>query len=233
MSTGTSPHAAHNAPSGELLPFVQWLATGAAGVALLFVIADQFPQRLKLFVFFPLAVACIAAWGLGRWGARFSIRAGSLFLISSGLIIAGASLLVAIKTHRDGVRTMLSQKYWQQPPDPVSAKFKEFVQAEPEDETPAAREQRLAVLAAIERGEAMHREQRDYLTFYGYLANRIPKVWGKWTYPWPVVFWIAEILLGSSLGAWLALWTLQANSPRDLGAAPTTSPDHRMQDIRR
>src|SRR5262249_1282941 len=157
-SSDTSPRQAQNAQTSDVLAFTQWLVTGAAGVALLFVVAEQFPQRLKLFVIFPLAVESFAAWGLGRWGARLSIRSGSLFLLSSGLIIAAASLLIAIKTHRDGVRTMLSQKYWQQPPDPVSAKFKEFVQTEPEDETPGAREQRLAVLAAIERGETMHNE---------------------------------------------------------------------------
>jgi hypothetical protein len=233
MPIGTSPPPAHNARNGELQAFVQWLVTGAAGVALLFVIAEQVPQRLKLFVFFPLAVENLAAWGLGRWGARFSIRSGRLFLVSSGLVIAGASLLVAIKTHREGVRTMLSQKYWQQPLDPVSANFKEFVQAEPEDETPEARKQRLAVLAAIERGEAMHKEQRDYLTFYGYLANRIPKAWGKWSHPWPAVFWIGEVLVGSSLGAWVALWTLRSAYPRDGGSAPATGPDHRLQDLRR
>jgi hypothetical protein len=231
MSTDASPRQSRSAPTGDVLAFVQWLVTGAAGVALLFVVAEQLPQRLKLFVFFPLVVESFAAWGLGRWGARLSIRSGSLFLVSSGLIIAAAGLLIAVKTHRDGVRTMMSQKYWQQPPDPVSAKFKEFVQTEPENETPEAREQRLAVLAAIERGEAMHIEQRDYLTFYGYLANRIPKAWGKWSYPWPAVFWFAEILVGSSLGAWLARWTLRAALPRENGGALAAGPD-RMQDSR-
>ena len=229
MSTGASPPTVPGEQPAKHLAFAQWLVTGSAGVALLFVVAEQFPQRLKLFVFFPLAVAMLAAWGLGRWGAWLSIRSSGLFLVSSGLIIAAANLLTAVKTHRDGVRTMLGQKFWQQPLDPVSAKFKEFVQTEPDDETPEAREQRLAVLAAIERGETVHKEQRDYLTFYGYLANRIPKAWGKWTYPWPAVFWIAEVLFGSSMGAWLAQWTLRAGTSKVADGSSPSSPDLQSQ----
>jgi hypothetical protein len=152
--------------------------------------------------------------------------------VASGLIIAIASVLIAVKTHRDGLRTMLHQKYWQLPPDPVSANFKEFVQTEPEDETPEAREQRLAVLAAIERGETMHKEQRDYLSFYGYLANRIPKSWGKWQYPWPAVFWVGEIVLGSTLGACLALRTLRTSSPPTIGGPSPASPDRHSEGTR-
>jgi hypothetical protein len=229
MPGESSPQHSREASTGEFVAFAQWLLVGAAGAALWFVVAEQAPQRIKLFVFFPILVESLAAWGLGRWGAYRSVRAGGLFLLSSGLIIAACHLLTAVKTHRDGVRTMLAQKRWQQPVDPVSAKFKEFVETAPEDESPEAREQRLAVLAAIERGEAMHKEQRDYLTFYGFLANRIPKEWGRWPYPWPAVFWGAEVLIGSTVGAWLAWWTLRAASPRAVGGATPSSPASQMQ----
>jgi hypothetical protein len=144
-------------------------------------------------------------------------------------LIASGDVLIAIKTHHDGVQAMLVQKQWQQPVDPVSANFKEFVEREPEHETPEARQERLAVLAAIERGEAMHSQEREYLTFSGYLANRIPRKWGRWSRPWPAIFWGAEILVGSTVGAWLSLWTLRAASPQPVSGRPPSNPQQSIQ----
>jgi hypothetical protein len=86
----------------------------------------------------------------------------------------------------------------------------------------------------FERGERVHQEAREARrlerSFYGYLANRInEKKWGKWGSPWPAVFWVVEVSLGSTLGAWLALRTLRAGAPRSTGELPHSNPDHELQ----
>jgi hypothetical protein len=60
----------------------------------------------------------------------------------------------------------------------------------------------------------------QHLTFYGFLQDRIPKRWGKWSYPWPAVLWGAEIVVSSTLGAWLALFTLRNAATRGQAAVP-------------
>jgi hypothetical protein len=127
------------------------------------------------------------------------------------------------------VKKMRASKAWQEPVDPISARFKEFLQQEHENESPKARQERLAILADVERGEALHRERMEYLTFHGYLSRRIPREWGKWSSPWPLLFWGTEVVLSSALGAWLALRTLRGAAPAAAGGALQSNPDHQVQ----
>ena len=207
-------------PPDSVTDFALWMMVGAAGVALLFVVAEQLPQRFKVPVFFMMGLETAAAWGLGRWGVARMIRPTMWFALAVWGLLAGSFVLMAVKTHRDGVKIMRAQKQWQESPgDPISENLKQFLMQEPEGESDQDRERRLEMLADVERGEAMRKQRLEYLTFYGYLSNRIPKEWGKWRFPWPAVFWGAEILLGSTWGAWLALWTLRAGSPHPRSSA--------------
>lgn len=211
--------------SSNIAGFAQWLVIGAAGVALVFVIAVEVPQRFKKPVLFFVGLESVAAWGLGRWGAARGIPPTKRFAIAVAAILAASSVLMSIKTHRDGVKAMRAQKQWQASTgDPISENFKQFLLTVPEGETEQERARRLEMLADVERGEAMRRERLEYLTFSGYLSSRVPKEWGKWNPPWPAVFWGAEILLGSTLGAWIALWTLRSQSPLQTHATTSSNP---------
>jgi hypothetical protein len=117
---------------------------------------------------------------------------------------------------------MRSQKRWQEfPDDMVTLSVNKYLSEEPEDESEPDREMRRETRAAVERTEALRRQKLEYLTFYGYLAHRIPKQWGRWSSPWPAVFWVVEVVLGSALGGWLALVTLRSASR---SAASNTPP---------
>jgi hypothetical protein len=187
------------------------------------------PETFRPAGLLSIALGAVAGWGLGQWGAALQIRPNLVVALGAGLIVLAGQILAAAETHRDGVRKMRASKAWQDPVDPISAKFKEFLEREPEDESPKARQERLATLAAVERGEAMHKERLEYLTFHGYLASRIPKQWGKWSSPWPVVFWGAEVVLSSTLGAWLAVRTLRMAKPRAARDGLPANPGHQAQ----
>ncbi|MGE5192966.1 MAG: hypothetical protein ACM3U2_10720 [Deltaproteobacteria bacterium] len=232
MSADLLPPLPHEAPAGGHQALLRWLAGGAAGAALFFGISAHLPETFRPAGLLAIVLGAAAGWGLGRWGSALRIRPSSLVALAAGLIIAAGHVLAALETHRDGVRKMRASKAWQEPVDPISAKFKEFLEHEPEGETPEARRERLATLAAVERGEAMHRQRLEYLTFQGYLASRIPREWGKWSAPWPAIFWGAEIALSSTLGGWLALWTLRAAFPGGASDASRSNLDHEIQGSR-
>jgi hypothetical protein len=135
--------------------------------------------------------------------------------ISAWLCLGLGAVGAAGKTYRDGLQAMRAQKQWQElAPDPITDDLKKYVNQQPENELPEEAERRRQMRAELERGEALHRQRQEYLTFSGFLSSRIPKEWGKWNPPWPAVFWGTEVLVGSTLGAWIALNALRTVTSR-------------------
>jgi len=198
-------------PARDKGAWAVWIVVGAAGVGLFFAASVHLPESARLPGLLFVVLGSAAGWALGRWATAMKIRPTALVAVTAGLLILAGEVLAAAKMHREGVRIMRSQKQWQQfPDDPVSLGVKKYLSEEPENESDAEREQRRQTRDAFERTENLRRERLEYLTFYGYLTHRIPKQWGKWSSPWPAVFWGVEVLAGSALGGWLALVTLRA-----------------------
>lgn len=195
--------------------FSRWLVIGVAGVALFFVVSVHFPETVKIPGLFAVALGAAAGWGLGRWGAAMGLAPSAAVAIAAGLTIAGGECFAAAKTHRDRVRYLRAQPKWQESPrDPVTDRLREYLAQNPEGATDKDRELLERMRVDFATGEARRRERLEFLTFYGYLSHRIPKDWGRWSYPWPAVFWGTEVLLGSMLGIWLTMQTLNEFSPR-------------------
>jgi hypothetical protein len=150
---------------------------------------------------------------MGLWGFRQGIRATVPAILAAFLIIAAGEVTMTVGIHRRGVEQMRAQAQWQEMAgDPVTEKLREFLAHEPEDESSEDRAKRLDLQASLEQGEAKRRERLAYFSFSGYLAHRIPPAWGKWSGPWPALFWVGEVLLASCLGAWLTRLNLRQNS---------------------
>jgi len=198
-----------NEPSPKLSDLAVWLATGAFGVALLFSAAVHMPQEWKRVGLYPVSLGVLAGWGLGHWAAVRKLSASWLLIgLIWGLIVAG-EVLTAVQTHRAGIKSeRLQVKPEQMERDMVTEAMRQYFATEPEGLTDEGRERWLKDRDEFQRGEERLRAElearRLHRSFYGYLANRIPKEWGLWTYPWPAVFWGVEVLLGSTLGTWLA-----------------------------
>lgn len=222
-------------PSPSRLPasrreFALWLGLGAAGVWLLFLASVQVPQELKPAGLYTVALGGAAGWGLGRWTSVRNIRpsAGAIALI--GLVVAAGEVLASVRAYQIVIAAERRQaKSKTMPIDPVTENLRRFLAEEPADETADARQFRQEKQAELQRNDERHRAeaaaQQKHRTFYGYLVNRIPRQWGRWPDPWPAIFWSAEILAGSILGAWLARRTIGGAWPAPSDSASTGDHD--------
>ena len=205
------------APSSEVSAtqqFIRWLVVGIPAVGLLFVVAVHFTDSIKVPALVPVGLAALAGWGLGRWGTAMNILPGAAVAIAAWLTIAGGEVISTLKANRDRVAYLRTQPKYQDQPDDIIEGLKRALDAAPPILNDQDRRQREKIRDDIEQGELKHREWLAELTFYGFLQSQIPKAWGKWAYPWPALFWLAEIMVGSTLGAWLTLLTLRNSSPR-------------------
>jgi hypothetical protein len=217
-------------PVGKLAAFWRWLTVGAVAVVLFFQMSVHLPQSAKLPGVLLIALGAAAGWGLGRWGVYMNVAPTRAVAISTWLCLGLGAVSATGKTYRDGLQIMRAQKQWQEfLPDPITDHLRNYVNRQSENESPEDAERRRQMRAELERGDALHRQRQEYLTFSGFLANRIPKEWGRWQPPWPAVFWGTEVLVGSTLGAWITLNTLRtassgmvrgnSDSARDLSSA--------------
>jgi hypothetical protein len=202
-------------------PFVGWLVVGIAGVGLWFVVSVHFPDTIKIPGLFTVGLAAVAGFGLGRWGTTMNVQPGFAVAICAWLAIVGGEVIATVKTNSDRVAYLRTQREWQDlTGHPIEEALKRSLDEQPAAQSEEQKRRQQEIRDQIEFGESYRRERLERLTFYGFLKERIPKAWGKWTYPWPAVFWGAEILLGSTLGAWLTLFTLRSAFP---GSPATTT----------
>ncbi len=199
-------------PGGR--PFAGWLAVGVAGVGLLFVGSVHLPDTIKVPGLFPVGLAAIAGYGLGFLATSTGLRPTMTVAIVAWLAIAGGEVLSTCKTNTDRVAYLRTLPQYQDAPDHTIENIKRSLATEPEVMTDTERRNRQELRDDIERGEAKQREMLSRLTFKGFLKERLPKAWGKWNDPWPAVLWGAEILIGSTLGAWLTIFVMRSAAQR-------------------
>ena len=193
--------------SGARSALVQWLVIGVAGVAFTFVAAVHLPDAIKLPGVLTVGLGAAAGWAWGKFGQSMQISSNKMVTVIVWTTIAVAELLGAWKSHQDraAVKRQKFQPLWN---DPIAIAIRERLQEEPESETPEHRDFRLQQLAKLNQDDATRLQQ---LEFHAYLASRIErlKIRSLASSPWPELIWGTEILLGSTLGAWLAISALQ------------------------
>jgi hypothetical protein len=217
MSTDPTPP---QEPSQVVTNVAVWLALGTVGVAIFFTASVHTPLEWKVLGVYPVVLGALAGWGLGQWAAVRKLRASALIIGLVWLLIVAGEVLAAAQTYRARIKPERSELKPEQllDRDMVNEAERQYFSSEPEGLSEEGRVRWREARESFERGEQRRREateaRRLHRSFYGYLANRIPeKKWGQWSYPWPAVFWGAEVLLGSTLGAWLAFLTLRSGSP--------------------
>jgi hypothetical protein len=213
-----------------------WFVIGTIAIAVLFSASVHVPQRIKLPGLSGIVLGVLAGWGLGWWAASKNLRRPAVLAVLTWAMIAAGEVLAAIETHQLGIRP---EKPNAKPEtiqrDMLTEGMRQYYSEEPddltEDELARWREGRDLFERGEKKLEQAREEVRLHRSFYGYLANRMdPKKWGKWTYPWPALFWGAEVILGSTLGACVALRTWRTSSLRMVAAPPQPSPDYDARD---
>ncbi len=135
-------------------------------------------------------------------------------VVLTWLIIAAGEVLAPVRAHWVVVKAERSRpRSTKIQVDTITEGLRQTLAQEPTDFSDESQQFRNQVRADLERSDRLLQEALDarqrHLSFPGYLANRIPEKWGAWNDPWPAVFWGAEIMLGSTLGAWQFLRMLK------------------------
>lgn len=206
-----SPSPTQPDAQGSRAALIQWLVIGVAGVGFVFVASAHLPDGIKLPGVLTVGLGAAAGWGWGRFGRSLRIAPNGVVAIIVWCAIAGAEVLGAWKNHHDRAE-YLREKWQALLNGPVAQGQRDALAQEPENESAEDREKRLKQLADLERADAP-RWQR--LEFHGYLSSRMErlKIRALLPYPRPELVWAAEVILGSTLGAWLTMSALRPPGP--------------------
>jgi hypothetical protein len=224
MSADLPTPTSDEPPPSALADSLVWFVAGAAGVALLFAASVYVPPRLKLTGLYGVGLGTLAGWALGQWAVARRMKWPALVAGLTWGMIAAGEVLAAVETHRLGLKPERSElKPEQVQRDFVTEGMREYYSHEPEGLSDEGRDMWRQGREFFERGEKARQAEFEarqlQRSFYGYLANRIDaEKLGKWSDPWPVVFWSVEVLVASTVGAWLALRALRAAHPRELNS---------------
>jgi hypothetical protein len=194
--------------SGELNRIVGWTASALVAVGALAFVAAQAPERVRLLVWFAVAFGLVAGSVLGRLVATWLIPFPRTVRIVAAFLIAGGEVATSVLAHRRQVpdlERILAQR--QDSTNPLAAAEKQFLEQSNDDESPEAKAARQQLREEHEQSERLRREwletRQRRLTWQGYLQHRVSTV-GAWPSPWPESLWVAEIIVSSVAGAWLA-----------------------------
>lgn len=162
---------------------LQWVGIGLVGLTALVLAAAHTPGRIRLLGLFAVAFGCVCGWGLARVATALKVNAGRLTAaIIAGVLIAAAETGLTLESWRLYV-VELRQIYDPEASTEVVGKGQPFV---PPSVLKKAREDRQRVLEEKSR-------------FATYVQHRVKNL-GEWPSPWPIVFWAAEVLLGTAAG---------------------------------
>jgi hypothetical protein len=194
-----------------------WLAGSIAGVALLVVLSVRSPERIKLLLWFPVAVGCLAGWGLGRLSRELGLGPSRGLTLASACLILFGQLGTALSTYH--LRTTELQRQFAKEP---LADFRDQLAKPPDD--PKEKTAFEEMQRGLERSEE---QRRQMLSFRGYLQHRVSLI-GKWPSPWPEVLWGSELALATLAGTWLARRTARdlalPNEVHSIAASSTRLP---------
>lgn len=181
------------ASPGDLL----WLFTSVLLMLAIAAVAAYAPARIKLLGLFAVGfgVVCgLVSAAVAQSTATAITRAKSLLV---GLLVAGAFVLVSLSSFRS-YRAELKDVAG----DRKSAAFKTLTKLQlgklPEDEQSRQQveQMREAVDSHLEEQNAKERLK----SFQSFLEFRVSPL-GDWAFPWPQLFWVAEMLLATVAGA--------------------------------
>ena len=204
-----------NAPSQSYVPgtatrFASWLAGSLILIAVMAAVAARLPVEAKPLGLYLIGWGALSGWCTGQLALRAGVPFRRTVLVVSWIMIAGGLIGGTLESYRIKVTPLRLQALKDRAAelqDPLSGPTQTLLSGDNSKDTPevrAAREQlrtmerrRAEMLQAIE-------ERREFdLQFRGYLSRRVSTL-GNWPQPWPTVFWWAEVILGSTLGSWLA-----------------------------
>jgi hypothetical protein len=164
------------------------LVCSLVGLTALTLAAAHAPGRIRLLGLFAVAFGAVCGWGLARGAAYFGVSDRSIVRLVTAMILIGAAETgLTLESWRLYV-VDLRKTYDPEASAEVVGGGQPFV---PDSLLKKAREERQRALEAKSRLPA-------------YLRHRVKNL-GDWPAPWPVVFWVGEVILGTAAGVAVCL----------------------------
>lgn len=182
---------------------IPWWLTGAVLVAALAIAGANAPARMKWIGLFAVAFGLLAGGMLGLLarsaGGTVSWKAALL----AGLLIAGGEVLMAVEAHRIYV-AQYEMRFRRDQEKMMAAGLPSGTQPKTENDGSDDFSDRVSrsLQSLHERSELLDQVLAENTRFSTYLQLRVSAL-GSWPSPWPLVFWIGEVIAGSLSGVWL------------------------------
>jgi hypothetical protein len=216
--TSDSASVSGDAADDGKSPLWLWMGCIAVGAVLLAFAWGRAPVRIKPIGISSIGLGCLFGWIAGRLARDWRVGTRILVVLTTfGAVVAGLAGS-AVVAHRAGVADMEAYARAHPPQvDPIKEKFEQALsEPAPDGLSPEELRNLEAARVAHEQGERIRREyereRREYRTFYGYLENRVSAVSGKWSPPWPIVFWVIELIASAGAAGFLALRSFDSRS---------------------
>lgn len=181
------------------------LVVTIVAVLVLVGLAAEAPAGLRKIGLFSLAIGIGIGWITSSFGRHFGTSRRVMLAITPVLIVAGL-IYVAIRTHSQFVtlqRAAEREHPEQSLPTPML-------------ETIAANDPQTAEMLELENAA----REPD---FSRYLAVRTRPL-GEWTSPWPLIFWICELVLAAGTGTFVVSRRLTSAGRDDSAADEQAAP---------
>ncbi|MBL8849485.1 MAG: hypothetical protein JNG89_07370 [Planctomycetaceae bacterium] len=184
-----------------MLPNLKWLVAVTLAVWGLSTLTGQLPPRARLLLLLSIAFGLLAGWGVRVLADEFKVSPSRPLAAVVCLLTVAGLVNVAWTAYRQ-----------------MSAAARAITDADP---------QQLLALRVLESSQnddptmqRRFREERARLQpiFADYLADRLSRL-GRPEPPWPIVIWIAEILLGGFAAGWMFRRHVQRQAPGGESAA--------------
>lgn len=216
----SEPTAAAQAESqGSRTGFLPWLIISLVLMTALSLLAVHLPERLKLILVYTVVYGLIAGGMLGTLAVKsgLSVTRGLLSVIVL-LTISGQCLVLYLSHQRYQAATRQQFKM-----DQTSLVVdRMFATGEP-PEDPELRKDYDQLLEQFQaaKKERQEKEQR-LLELSSYLEHRISPV-AKLNPPWPLLFWLLELMLCSVAAVWAGRQVAESASAETLPADQDSS----------
>lgn len=198
---------------------LQWLVLSVLGLTIFTLMAAHAPGRIKLIGPFAVGFGLAAGAGLVALARIIGARRRRFIVWWVPVFIAAGQIGMAIESHRLYAKQVRRDSAG----DVNVLKLARFLHEGAAPEDPDQKAQYEQMQQSVQKAaEERRRELQEKTSFTGYLRHRLSPL-GSWPRPWPTVFWLGEVLLGTAAGIWLVIRMTrgmeEGESPADIQSA--------------
>ncbi len=174
---------------GSVSTFLLWIVLSAICVTAWTLICAHAPARIRLIGLFAVGYGLGAGWLLKQLARKLAFEGERFIPWLVGLLVVAGQIGLAVESHRLFVNEMRRSLE----NDKARSALAALLQNNAPEGDPTSRK----MLDDMRESLGLHTE------FRGYLARRLAP-FGRWSSPWPEIFWSLEIAASAAAAVWIA-----------------------------